>query len=104
MQNATPSGPRPIKDALQTLLREVGLRATSSGASRVFEAWTQAVGAKLAQRAVPVRFRGGELQVEVDSSAHLQELENFTGDNYRAGANRRLGAHVIQRVTFKLKA
>jgi hypothetical protein len=49
-----------------------------------------------------VRFQGGELVVEVGSSAHLQELKSFLGEQLRTEANRRLGAETIQRVTFRI--
>lgn len=70
----------------------------------VYDAWRVAVGEELARRARPVDYRrGGELVVEVESAAHLQELRNFTGERYRALANQRLGQERIRRVTFKLK-
>jgi len=70
----------------------------------VFRAWTEAVGPGLARRAVPVRFRGGELTVEVGSAVHLQELKNFTAEGFRREANARLGRETIRRLAFKLKS
>ncbi len=61
------------------------------------------MGKQLANRARAVRFRSGELTVEVDSSAHYQELKNFTGDQYRRKANKLLGSERVQRVIFKLR-
>ena len=69
----------------------------------VFEAWRQALGEPLAERARPVAFVHGELSVEVESSAHLHEFKNFTGERYRCLANRRLGREAIRQVAFKLK-
>jgi hypothetical protein len=71
--------------------------------TRVLGAWREALGPELAPRAKAVRFRRGELTVEVASAALRQELEAFTGDNYRRAANERVGAETIRRVTFRLK-
>ena len=69
----------------------------------VYGAWREVVGPGMARRARPVRFRKGELVVEVDSAAHMHELEAFTGENHRRAANARIGAERIRRVTFRLK-
>ena len=66
-------------------------------------AWREALGVEFAQRARAVRFKGGELLVEVGSAAHRQELSAFTGEGFRRRANQRLGAEIIRRVTFRLK-
>ena len=95
-------GPSPLRDALRSVLRDSGLTAGGKN-ERVFEAWRQAAGPGLHGRAVPVRFRRGELTVEVDSSAHLHELRSFTGDTIRQHANGALGGEVLRKVTFKLK-
>ncbi len=68
---------------------------------RVFSAWRSAAGETLVGRARAVRFRDGELLVEVNSAAHLQELRNFTGEGLRKAANKRLGAERIRRVVFQ---
>ena len=70
----------------------------------VFKAWSDAVGPAMAKRAVPVRFRGGELTVEVESAVHLQELKNFTAEEHRREANAKLGRETIRRLAFKLKS
>ena len=103
MQKPTRRGPLPIQDAIRAFLREAGLN-TAPGDSQVFDAWTQAVGPELERRALPVRFRRGELTVEVNSAVHLQELKNFTGDGYRRKANERLGNETIRRLVFKLRS
>jgi len=50
-----------------------------------------------------VRFQRGELLIEVDSAAHFQELQSFTGESYRQRANEHLPQPAIDRVVFKLK-
>ncbi len=95
-------GAVPLGEALQCYL-------DSSGLSRkmrelpVLDAWSLAVGERLAARARAVRFQDGELEVEVSSAAHRQELASFTGEQYRRLANQRLGREEIRRVVFKLK-
>ena len=97
-----PRGPRPLRDAIHAFWRDSGLsRATSN--ERVFRAWTEVLGSPQSRRAVPVRFRDGELLVEVDSPTQLSELKNFKGDGLRSRANQRLGEDVIRKVVFKLK-
>ena len=57
----------------------------------------------LRRRARAVRFKRGELTVEVESAAHLQELSSFTGESIKREANRILGDDRIRNVVFKLK-
>ena len=94
--------PSPIQDLIGGFLRANGL--TSGGqASRIFKAWNAALDPSLRKHAAPVRFRSGELTVEVGSAAHLQELKNFTGDTFRRKANESLGKQTIRKVVFKLR-
>ncbi|MBK7642666.1 MAG: DUF721 domain-containing protein [Planctomycetes bacterium] len=69
----------------------------------IFRAWSEAIGSALGNHARAVRFAMGNLYVEVDSAAHLHELSNFTGEQYRSLANARLGSEQIRRVHFQLK-
>ena len=94
--------PTSIHDALAAYLHKTGLDSKLAQA-RVFGAWREAVGETLAKRARAVRFQGGELLVEVQSAPHLHELTNFTGDRYRALANKKLGGPRIARVVFQLQ-
>ncbi len=91
-----------LGDALRSFLRESGLGARLHNA-RVYQAWTDALGERLAHRAKPVRFHYGELTIEVESSPHLHELQNFTGEQYRQEANKKLGHERIRKVLFRLR-
>jgi hypothetical protein len=95
-----------MHDAMRNFLESSGL-ARQMRQWPVFEAWSEALGRDLARRARGVHFARGELCVEVDSSAHLHELMNFTGEHYRELANARLreraGKSEIQRLVFRLK-
>lgn len=91
-----------MQDALKFFMRDSGL-SSHMRHWPVFEAWNDVLGKDLARRARPVRFQGGELCVEVESAAHLHELKNFTGEQYRALTNERLGKQEIRRLVFRLK-
>lgn len=90
-----------LKDAVQKFMRTSGLTARESSGA-VFAAWNGAATATLGGGAPAVRFQAGELVVEAGSSAHLQELKGFLGEELRQEANRRLGEEKIQSVTFRI--
>lgn len=94
--------PVAMSDAVGAFLRASGIGARTRHVP-VYRAWNDAVGADLARRARPVRFERGELVVEVDSSAHFQELVAFTGEGFRERVNEILGEPGIRRMTFRLK-
>lgn len=96
------SEPAPIGELIGEFLKDHGFGATGTHA-RVLRAWDEALDASLARHARAVRFRAGELTVEVDSASHLQELKSFTGEEMRKRANERIGRTAIRRVVFKLK-
>jgi hypothetical protein len=91
-----------LRDALRGFLRDSGLDARLRNA-RVYQAWNDALGPRLARRIMPVQFRFGELTLEAESSVHLHELQSFTGESYRQDANRRLGEERIRKLNFRLK-
>ena len=95
-------GPVALGDALRGFLRTSGLGGRLRNA-RVYQAWSDALGEQAARHARPVKFHFGDLTVEVESSVHLHELQNFTGEQYRQDANRRLGEERIRKVCFRLK-
>jgi len=95
-------GIAPMKVALERYMRESGLGSRLRD-GEVFRAWRQALGVALAARAKPVRFENGELQVSVQSAAHLNELTNFTGEHFRKRANQRIGSERIRSVVFRLE-
>jgi hypothetical protein len=95
-------GALPLGVALQSYLAQSGLGKKLQEVP-ILDAWSQAVGERLAQRARAVCFQNGELEVEVDSAVHRQELVSFTGEQFRRLANQRLGREEIRSVVFKLK-
>jgi len=96
------SGPTSLRDAVGAWLESSGL-AASAGEVRVFSAWRKAAGAALCRRAQPVSLRAGVLVVELQSTAHLNELKNFAGEDLRARANALLGSERIARVEYRLR-
>ncbi len=92
----------PIARALEGFLAASGLSERLRHRA-VFQAWSEVLGPELGRRARAVRFVHAELCVEVESAAHLHELSNFTGEQYRQLANARLGSEQIRRVLFQLK-
>jgi len=94
--------PVAIGDVVQRFLRASGLSAHMRHFA-VYEAWDSALGKELARRARPVGFQNGLLSIEVQSAAHLHELQNFTGEQFRTLANARLGKSEIRKVVFRLK-
>ena len=91
-----------LGDALRRFLKDSGLGAQMRD-WKVYDAWREVLGPELSLRARAVAFRRGELIVEVESAAHLQELKTFTGETYRHAANQSLGSPRITSVSFKLK-
>jgi len=92
--------PSSLGEAIEAFLQESGL-GRGLKLQRIFQAWNRTLGG-LAPHARPVRFQRGRLWVQVDSSAHLHELQNFTGEEHRARANGLLGEETIRSVVFKL--
>ena len=93
-------GVAPLAVALAEFLRANRLDGRLAE-QQVLAAWRAAVGERLAGQARALRFRSGELLVEVASAAQLQELRNFTGEGYRQAANRELGAERIRKLSFQ---
>lgn len=82
-------------------MKGVGLEGSRGTVARVFEAWESAVGRELARRVRPVRFRTGELTLEVQSSTLLHEFASFTGEEYRRRTNEILGRVLVIRTVFR---
>jgi predicted nucleic acid-binding Zn ribbon protein len=66
---------------------------------RVWTFWADEVGASIAARAEPLRFRAGVLFVRVASHAWMQELQ-FMKETLRERLNSRLGSPLIRDVYF----
>lgn len=91
----------PLGDAVQEYLDGTGLLRRKQ-ASPAIEAWKEAAGPELCERARAVSFRRGELLVEVDSPALLSELRGFAAEDLRTRADALLTEVRIRKITFKL--
>ncbi|MEO0649248.1 MAG: DUF721 domain-containing protein [Planctomycetota bacterium] len=94
------SGPDALGDLLRGVTRQAGLNR-SKPVHPVFSAWAEAAGPALAEVAKPVRFRAGELAVDVASASHHHELVAFTGEPLRRRLNELLGEDLVRRIAFK---
>lgn len=92
----------PLGDAVQRYLAAAGLAQRRKDAA-IYAAWDDAVGPELALTARATSFSKGQLVVEVASSALLQELVGFTGEDFKQRANSYLDRPHIRRVTFRLR-
>ncbi|QDU64942.1 DUF721 domain-containing protein [Engelhardtia mirabilis] len=70
----------------------------------VFDAWNEVAGVSLAAVARPVRFRQGELSIDVSSASHYHELVAFHGEGLRKRLNEVLGDERVKRLVFKHQA
>lgn len=95
-----PKGPARLDDALDAVLKDLGIRPSPTY-ERVQAAFREQAGPRLAALAEATRFRRGELLVEVRSAAHAQELASFTGEALRSRINAALGSNVVERIVFK---
>ena len=68
---------------------------------RVWKAWREVVGDKVAERAQPMRLKGGTLYVRVTSSSWMQELSLFK-DRIVKGLNESLGKGVVEDIVFRI--
>ena len=92
--------PAELSDLLGAFGREVGLNR-SKPVHPTFAAWNEAAGADLAEVARPVRFRAGELAVDVATASHHHELVAFSGESLRRRVNEILGEDLVRRIAFK---
>ena len=68
------SGPTSLFSVIDLLRREHGLREPTQTEERMQRAWREVAGPELARQALLIRFRGGEMLVEVASAALYHEL------------------------------
>jgi hypothetical protein len=85
-------------EVLHTLLQRVDPEHQLRG-YRLWAYWEEEVGASIARRARPARFRNGILFVNVTTHAWLQELQ-FMKEDIRERLNRRVGAALVRDIFF----
>lgn len=90
-----------VGDAMSEFFADTGLLQRKK-IQPAFDAWRQAAGEELYERARPVSFRRGDLVIEVDSTALLSELRGFASEDLRTRINAILEETRVRKLTFKL--
>jgi hypothetical protein len=85
-----------LREVLGGALGGAGL-ATASDVWQLAEAWSTALGARIASKATPLRLSRGELVVAVDEAVWRQELA-LLAPQIVARLNQALGRDVVQRL------
>jgi hypothetical protein len=94
------NGPRSLGDLMADVARASGLNR-SRPVHPALKAWKGAVGDDLSRVTRAVRFRSGELIVEVTTASHHHELVAFRGESLRRRVNELLGDETVRRIAFK---
>jgi predicted nucleic acid-binding Zn ribbon protein len=87
-------GPKPLGDSIRALRTEVQPQTPLAAIQAV---WPDAVGARIAAEARPVRERDGTVTVECRAATWAQELD-LLHDDLLAGLNAALGADQVTRL------
>ena len=90
-----------VGDAMSEYFSDTGLLQRKK-IQPAFDAWREAAGDELSDRARPVSFRRGDLVIEVDSTALLSELRGFASEDLRTRTNALLEGTSVRKLTFKL--
>ncbi len=94
--------PRPVRDALDSLARRLGV-PTASSLGAVFSGWDDAVGPHVAAHARPVGFTDGVLTVAVDDPAWAAQLRYLAND-LLAKLAVAAGEGVVDRIEWRVEA
>ena len=87
-------GPKPLGDSIRALRTEVQPQTPLAAIQAV---WPDAVGARIAAEARPVRERDGTVTVECRAATWAQELD-LLHDDLLAGLNAALGSDQVTRL------
>lgn len=93
-------GPVDLNELVTKFAREHRLQRNDDR-ERVFTAWRRAVGPALTRQAWPVRWRSGELLIEVASAAHYHELSAFRSQELLHAMAQQLGDDRVKKLVFK---
>lgn len=88
------SAPRPIADSVRALRGEVQPRTPLAA---IQAAWPEAVGARIAAEAQPVRERDGTVTIECRAATWAQELD-LLHDDLLARLNEAVGSELVKRL------
>ena len=96
-------GPLSFDALLDEVTRKAGV-SKSKPVPKAFAAWDAVAGPDLCEVARPVRFRAGELSIDVSSASHYHELVAFHAESLRARVNQHLGEEAVRRLSFRHQA
>ena len=95
-------GPRPLGEAISQFISERGL-AGSAGLGTLNELWKEIVGEDIGQRSRVTAIRNGTLEIGVKSSALLNELVGFYGDEFLDLIKADDRGRSVKAIKFRLK-
>ena len=88
-----------IGGPLKRLLKQLGLTAAMEGWKAV-ELWSDVVGERVASKTAAIGCEKGELIVQVENAAWMNELD-YLKRNYINALNDRLGGQVVRKIVFR---
>lgn len=95
------SGPTSLASAVDLFRKEHGLRDPTQTEERVLRAWREVAGPELAKAAPAIRFRAGELVVQVSSAALFHELVGYRHQDLSRRLAEALPLNLFKRLTVK---
>jgi Dna[CI] antecedent, DciA len=95
------SGPTSLAFAVDLFRKEHGLRDPTQTEERVLRAWREVAGPELAKTAPAIRFRAGELVVQVESAALYHELVGYRHQDLSRRLAQALPLNLFKRLTVK---
>lgn len=95
-------GPRPLGEAISQFISERGL-AGSSGQDTLNDLWKEIVGDDIGRRSRVTGLRNGTLEIGVKSSALLNELVGFYGDEFLQLIRADERGKRVKNIRFRLK-
>lgn len=102
MNTHSRKGPRPLGEAISQFISERGL-AGSQGLVTLNELWKEIVGDDIGKRTKVAGIRNGTLEIGVQSSALLNELVGFYGDEFLGLVQADDRGKRVKAIRFRLK-
>lgn len=94
------STPQPIGDVLQNVVEQLN-QAKKKDIFKIVSAWPALVGRQLSRHSRPASLRKGTLQVFVDESAWLYQI-NFQKEKLLKSLQKKIGPDKVQKIQFRI--
>lgn len=94
------NAPQPISDVLQSVVEELS-RVKKKDIFKIVSAWPALVGKELSRHSRPASLRKGTLQVFVDESAWLYQI-NFQKGKLLKALQKKIGPDKVQKIQFRI--